>query len=885
LVAFVSGVMEGDVLTARKDAVDALSAASFLAPWAFEYTPASSDPVDDTYLRKVREADVVLWLVASRTTEPVGREIREALAHGIPLIVIRIESDGEDAATAALVNEVGLRAKWVRVPLHEVRAAVALSMADEIVRAWRDKPGRGRAAVLDHRGRLSRARCIQRWRAAGLTRAEALMLADDAAIGRPPDLVRPTAEQPLRVISADVGSGKSLCGERILQEAIASALEDSDAPIPVWLAAREVRDLLTEIESAAIGVGDLRRQGAIVVIDGADESTATAAGVVLNQARVAVETWPHTRIVITSRPLAPLESAEERVSLPLLDETGALSLVERISGARHVGYNWPASVRDAVRRPLFAILLGIWLRTKPGTSPRSTGEMLRWVLERALPDRDPAHVRLLRRLARLATDAGDVPIRVGDVADREELATLRESGLVAEHDGFVSLGLPILTQWFAAQSLATGEVTVGELIGNRSRLDLWRYALVMAVGDLNTNKVTELLDPLVRADPGFASEVLHEGLQSYGSTRTALPNPLEIGGAIRAATAAWLAGLGPVAPLLSFSRSDGTPVALGVALRGDFLEVMWRPDDDLGADVVELPERADPFDFGPGWGPGRGSSPGREAAWPWRWALDDVAADLGRRIDDRRLPVDRGPLFEEEAWSEALALLGWGSLVPGPVALDELEKRLHVIPEEALFGTYRRLYELRAIRRRVLELRVRGEVELLPPWPAPDKPMRGGWIWDGYSRERLLERTRAVCAGALESYTQLVDQWLPTLATRLTTYVTLPARFAATLHYNVDALGMEGAPMLDWHFEALPLSEQRTVEIELAEVGAAHAPIAGDPALDRAEAQLRMHRPLARGWIYASTHRQALDVFGATPATDVAYELLKRDLQRLKLHG
>jgi hypothetical protein len=34
----------------------------FLTPWAFEFTPASAAAADEVYLRKVRDADIVLWL-------------------------------------------------------------------------------------------------------------------------------------------------------------------------------------------------------------------------------------------------------------------------------------------------------------------------------------------------------------------------------------------------------------------------------------------------------------------------------------------------------------------------------------------------------------------------------------------------------------------------------------------------------------------------------------------------------------------------------------------------------------------------------------------------------------------------------------------------------
>jgi len=59
LMAFISSVMSSDLEWARTTAVSALAGNPSLMPWAFEFTPASSDAADATYLSKVREADIV----------------------------------------------------------------------------------------------------------------------------------------------------------------------------------------------------------------------------------------------------------------------------------------------------------------------------------------------------------------------------------------------------------------------------------------------------------------------------------------------------------------------------------------------------------------------------------------------------------------------------------------------------------------------------------------------------------------------------------------------------------------------------------------------------------------------------------------------------------
>ena len=889
LIAFISSAMDEEMKQPRDDAVAALDAPTFLVPWAFEYTPASSERADWLYLSKVREADVVVWLVGSRTTEPVQREVREALAHRVPLIIIRLEGVEPDATTQLLIDEVGLSAKWIRVAGDQVRDAVALTMGDEIVRAWRSKPGRTRAAALELQGRLSRARCIQRWRAAGLTRAEALILADDLDIGRPPEEVRPTTDQPLRVIESEVGSGKSLCGERLFQEAISRALGDPDAPIPVWLTAREAQsDLMRAIQDAAGDVGEPSRHGASVVIDGADEVGASVAGSLLNAARIVVETWPRMRIVITTRPLAPLERLEESVRLPLLEEQDSLALVERVSGSRATGYGWPASVTDAVRRPLFAILLGVWLRDRAGTTPRSTGEMLRALVERAIPDGDAETSALLRRLAQASTDRGDGPVPLAEIADRDRLSSLRASGLVVERGGAVSFGLPILTQWFAAQSLAGGDPGIEELLSDPVRLDLWRYALIIATGELSFEQASALLDPIVRADPGFASQVVHEAFRDHADAGEGLTAPpaLQAAEAIRRGTESWLVGVGPTARLLGIARPDGSPLPLGAVSFDGSLMTMWRIADDSETDVVELPPGEHILQASPGWGQGRLTRPPSEAGWPWRWSLNELVASLKPWIKERLLPLEDGPLFDEAAWAEALAILGIGSLAPEPIELGAIEERLDAIPRNAFVRDYRRTYDLRAIRARVVELRKAGETELRGPWPPPDRGIGSvGWVWEPYSPSRLLDRTQAVYAGALRGYAQLVERWLPNLAPRLMTYATLPAQLVGSLYFTKGDSDLSGSPVLSWQLEAVDPSLSTTVDIALSAGRRDQSTPDRGYDLRRAYEKLRAQRPSARHWISATSQETLLDVFGSTPATEIAFGLLSDDLKRTKFYS
>jgi hypothetical protein len=82
------------------------------------------------------------------------------------------------------------------------------------------------------------------------------------------------------------------------------------------------------VESASNGLGDFWRQGALVIIDAADEAEGSAnATDLLREARLLIHAVPALQVLITSRPSAPLTGVKEQVLMPLLDPEKARVLI------------------------------------------------------------------------------------------------------------------------------------------------------------------------------------------------------------------------------------------------------------------------------------------------------------------------------------------------------------------------------------------------------------------------------------------------------------------------------------------------------------------------------------------------------------------------------
>jgi len=886
LVAFVSSVVDQRLEWARRETVRTLDRVPFLARWAFEFTPASSEPLDDSYLRKVREADIVIWLVERQTTEPVQKEIREALANDRRLWVMKLQTARRDEATEALMTEVGPRAKWMETSTAGgLRQALELTLDDEIVRAMRRRPGLGRLARLEEVGRASRGRCTMRWQAAGVPRIEALELADDLSIGAPGSELQPHADNPLLLLMGEIGVGKSLLAERLLQGAIAKARDDANAPVPMYLEARQVVGRLREVASKeASGLGNPRIQGAMVILDGADEAGIGPAAELLGEARVLVAEWPRTAVVLTTRPLPTLIGAEEAVQVAKLSEAEAHALVGRLAGRAITAgeaSTWPPSVHEAVRRPLFAVLLGTYLAEQGMAAPRSTGELLSSLVERSLrrvkADRLSAN-RLLQRLATFSMDRGGGPVPEADVGLRNELAPLLDSGLVIARGGALGFPLPILTEWFAAQSLGGDPLTAENLAGDPQRLEYWRFPLIIASATFGHDLVSAILTPLAEKHPGFASQIVEEALARWGlAEEVPLPPPLESGERVRTAMEAWTRGVGPLAMLIAPVRQDGSLRPLAVSTKGGWLATDWYPGDadlpnvaDLSSYAEALPQSG-PFRY-------RYGRPAPQPAWAWRWALDDLAGSLSDLLRSRALPIEEGPLAHEAVWQAALTVVRRGSLDGRAIPLGELEERLSRLPADAVVAGSRGglrggRYALNLLRAEMDRLRRSGGTELRPPWPGPDRDFgAGGWVWDPYTPERLLERSKAVYAGALEGYSQIVRRWLQSFAPRLRTAVMLPARLVGEVSPQRPGKGFETGPRIRWHLEPLPRGSESAIDLRLGER-------AGEVNLGSLLARLRSARPEASAWAFPRVHYALLDVFHPGSATELAYGWLWDDLK------
>jgi hypothetical protein len=141
LLVFVSSLI-GELSTERQALRQTIMGLSITKPWIFEFTPATAQPLEESYLDKACTCDFFVLLIDEDISPAVEKEFETALQHNRPILAF-LKKDKEDKdqhrspAAKALISRIST--KWITFsdPTDlALKARVAIS--DEIIRRVRD---------------------------------------------------------------------------------------------------------------------------------------------------------------------------------------------------------------------------------------------------------------------------------------------------------------------------------------------------------------------------------------------------------------------------------------------------------------------------------------------------------------------------------------------------------------------------------------------------------------------------------------------------------------------------------------------------------------------------------------------------------------------------
>ena len=568
LLVFISSRMTKHLQWARDIAEQAFNRFPIARPWVFEKTPASSDSPTDAYLRKVQQADFVVWLVGASTTQPVANEIHTCLAYDRRLLVFKLPATKRDALTRRLLANVSNSTKWRDVPTRAaLEQELTAAISDELVRALRDPAPPARRQTLRSWRALSVAKCRGSWIALGVQDDLATELAEDQSIGN----ILALSDARLQMVIGDVGAGKSLAASRLFQQAIDHALQDGTGPLPFFLNARELHESLDEsIDKRSVRIVRPFQQPTLIILDGLDEVGVARANELLAQIRCYVDANANSSAVIMTKPLPGLTIVERHIRVPPLTEKSACVLMSRIA-TRPVPlgevYSWPESMRDAARRPLFAVMIGSELRRRTQLHLSRPVQLINQLAQHVVdssPHEGTKVTRLLQELAVKATITGRRVHKADVTVVHFEHRQLADSLFVDQHQDAVDFTLPILRDWYAAQAIIEGTKPVETILPASDR---WMTAFRLVLDSENREMGGKLRAALASSDPGLASLVMEETAGAWTSEeRVQEPreSALEAGRRLWDAMTAWGHGLGSLFARIGPVRADGRTATVGV---------------------------------------------------------------------------------------------------------------------------------------------------------------------------------------------------------------------------------------------------------------------------------------------------------------------------------
>ena len=830
MLVFISSVMTDELQWARDEVVRILKKFPFARPWAFEFTPASSESVTDAYLRKVGDADFVVWLVGSQTTQPVVNEINTSIANGRRLLVFRLPADNRDALTQQLLGTASKYCKWQTITTQNpLSRALAASISDEFTRAVRDPPPARRRKLEQWRD-LSIARCRQSWITLGVPPDLATELANDRAVGD----VLAVEDHRFQAAIAEAGAGKSLAASRCFQHAIDRALQDGTEPFPIFVNARDLNEPLSEyLDRRTEGLVYPRYQSTLVVVDGVDERGVTQANELIFQIQYYVQAHAESRFLATSRPLPGLKLPDQQSPIRALADDEFVELIGRIAGTtlRRVDlHSWAPSVRTAARRPLFAVMIGVELRRRPTMRFDQPVDLInrlaQHVVEKGRHQGDRVN-QLLQKLAVRAITSGRRVSKSEVTPSHAEHRLLADSGLLDASETTIDFHHEVLREWYAARALVEERVTIDEVVPGSDR---WMTTFQMVLDSDNRDVRSALRHRLASSDPGLASLLIGKIGQRRAEPdvdNDTIESADQLGEDLWKAMDSWRQGLGELFEIIGPVRGDGGTATVGIHKNASMITTSWYRGAGTLPRVVRLSEGWNRAyrNLDPGWAVLHGETAPLGDEWPWRATRRYLVDALSQTIMTRRLALFSPQAARELVWAFALAVTNRSEFNSDPIGVREVLESVQQIARHATEATIafrvRRLEvtpsKLRLVESSVENLLERGADIVGDPWPSfdqtPSGARRGLGTWDFYSRERLLERAIAVYSAALRLYADMIGRWFEGFRCRLPFARLLPLRLEGRLTTS-DQPHWEGAPSLRWHARALPEGEASQVVFE-----------------------------------------------------------------------
>lgn len=680
----------------------------------------------------------------------------------------------------------------------------------------------------------------------------------------------------LLVMEADAGSGKSTIADRLHHIAIELAETDSGAPLPVLLQANRMKGSVREaIENLWGFSGELEFRKVDLVVDGLDEIGSARAGEIVLDIRSLLRGSSFTvkRALITLRPLDLVVVIDQHVEINLLSESQATALIEVLSEKLHIFNSLSPVIRNSIRRPFYAVAVGIAYRDANGHSYPTQSSIIESVVKRALSDVDWSEAaNLLSLAAKLSVDARHGSVFFGDITQsKQDQLALEKSRLIRTQDNRLSFQAALIAEWFAAEYLRNNVGFISELVVDSDRLDLWRYPILLAVESQSFEQMEPLMSVLARKAPAMAGWILNQPdpFDLFHSGGSAVESEFDVGAyefakRMRLAFSTLGKGIGGATDGTPFfGAGELVPIALNIDKRR--CSYAWhKSDKTLPLILTELPREMDPT-YWTDWVSVHSATVSDHPAWIWRKAHMELRGHLETLIKSGEVFAGADFFDREDTWFRIRKALGRaGSRDGSSVRLDDLN--VFLADRSALFASLqlenvREDAETIALRTLAAELNAKGVIEIASPFERPNNlESPSGWVWGLWTPEALLDRARETSLHGLELYEHAVLTQVQGMASQLRLAQAWPVSVVGFMKPADSSGGYESQPDFVWYIDETTsdVTSRWTLVNDMDEV------------------RMRVYEdPTVHRWHMGELPR----LYESNPATNFATELLLTDLR------
>ena len=710
------------------------------------------------------------------------------------------------------------------------------------------------------------ARCCSKLISIGLNKEQATnIINDDINSDRYADIL--DAEQQGKIyLQGEFGSGKSHAIFILILRMIRDYIADNSKPFPLYINAREISK--TETIQALVEK-QTKANEYYVFVDGCDEMSLDEAKDIVNEVQYLRLLRSKDHFLLCGRPLFFIDN-NFTYNMLCLSEDRVFELIAIISEkeksyVHSQMYSLEKGVKETLRRPLYTLLYAILMKQSKSFFRISYSDLItnfvNWTLNKCGGNREIIF-SALEHLSILAIDRNMGKIHLSELRGIDVYTTLQKTGFLFLHnDNTISFMLPVIAQWFAAQSILHKIISIDDILQDKTRSSRWRYALSIMFSQMTFDDSIELFSKIVKKDAGLVPDIILNGTKDEYMNDS--PSSFECGKRIYQCMLIWGDALGELKNELSFFY-NGRLKKLAIHMLEGTVTTVWSNEIKENDVCVLSPNEQRRY------GRNKNYQAHSQSTWPWIYTFEMIRREINNLIKHKKLMCNNIDIQKEFVWKTTLELTNKGNLYQDAISLIEVEKYREF--RDGLIVIRKKAYDLNYYFSLIDSLYNSGVYYISPNIPIGDKDFTG-LVWSNYSEHRMYERVIAIYQKALEAYDDYVDNWFSAFASRMTMAILMPGTFHANLQFKESS---DIGPILSYHFEAKPIGTKNNVNITLNEINEWEKK---DNQIQTVYEKDTAHRADKREWIHWWFRSEAIRCYEASPITDVVFQWLRNDLK------